>query len=50
VLISTLVGVIVLALLQMIPLVGALALGLFVVLGLGGWTVYGYRAYTARRA
>jgi hypothetical protein len=50
VVLSTLAGLAVLALLQLIPFLGVLALALAVVLGLGAWTVHGYRAYSAARA
>jgi cytoskeletal protein CcmA (bactofilin family) len=49
VLLSILAGLVVLALLQLVPFVGVLVIALAVVLGLGGWTVHGYRAYAAAR-
>lgn len=49
VVISTLAGILVLGLLQVVPLLGALVLALVTLLGMGGWTVHGYRAYTAGR-
>jgi hypothetical protein len=49
VVLSVLAGVVALALVQAIPFVGALALVVVLLLGLGAWTVHGYRAYTARR-
>jgi len=44
---TTLTGVVALALLQLVPVAGALLAGLALVLGLGGMTLHGYRVYGA---
>jgi hypothetical protein len=44
-LLSLLVGVLVLALLALVPMLGPIVEALAVILGIGGWSIHGYRRY-----